>query len=106
MTTGAAHGAPPGEAGECAYGWPVPSSTIRIGELLAVGFQLAGGDPDDPVLAKLRQAQVTAAADETLADAVAVTVSITADARPATAAGSGEIAELLLRPGQARPGQA
>ena len=101
-----AHGAPPGEAGECAYALARPPSTIRIGELLAVGFQLAGGDPEDPVLAKLRQAQVTAAADETLADAVAVTVSITADARPATAAGAGEIAESLLRPAQARPGQA
>lgn len=103
---GAGNGAPPGEAGECAYALARPPSTIRIGELLAVGFQLAGGDPDDPVLAKLRQAQVTAAGDETLADALSATGSIAAGDHREGAPAARDIAGSLLRPPPARPGQA
>lgn len=48
-----------------------PPSSIRVSEILRIGFELgpAGGSALNPTLERLRQAQIEAAADETLADA-------------------------------------
>jgi membrane protein len=43
--------------------------SIRVAEVLSIGFELAGGPEANPVVAKLRKAQIDAAGSETLADA-------------------------------------
>lgn len=43
--------------------------SIRIAEILTIGFELAGGPEGNQTVAKLRQAQIDAAGSETLADA-------------------------------------
>jgi membrane protein len=43
--------------------------SIRVAEVLAIGFDLAGGPEANPVVARMRQAQIDAVGSETLADA-------------------------------------
>ncbi len=47
--------------------------SIRIAEILSIGFELAGGPESNPTVAKLRQAQIDAAGSETLAEAAGLT---------------------------------
>jgi len=47
-------------------------SAIRTGEILSIGFDLAGGPEANPVVARMRKAQIDAAADETLAQAAGI----------------------------------
>ncbi len=47
--------------------------SIRIAEILSIGFELAGGPESNPVMSKMRQAQIDAAGSETLADAAGLT---------------------------------
>jgi membrane protein len=62
----------PDAAGDAAleptYTLARPPSAIALADLLTLGFELAGGAADDPVVSRLRQAQVAAAGQDTLAD--------------------------------------
>jgi membrane protein len=47
--------------------------SIRVAEILSIGFELAGGPEANAVIARLRQAQIDAAGSETLADTAGLT---------------------------------
>lgn len=47
--------------------------SIRVAEVLSIGFELAGGPESNPVVARMRRAQIDAAGSETLADAADLT---------------------------------
>lgn len=69
-----------------------PPAAISVAELLAVGHELAGGAADDPIIARLRQAQVAAAGRETLADVSGVPAS-----SPSGPSEGGPLSPALLR---------
>jgi membrane protein len=56
------------EGAEPLYALARTPGSIRVGEVLAIGFELAGGPESNPVVERMRKAQVTAAGSETLAD--------------------------------------
>jgi YihY family inner membrane protein len=57
-----------GEGSETLYALARTPGSIRVGEVLSLGFELAGGPESNPVVARMRKAQVNAAGSETLAD--------------------------------------
>lgn len=86
------------DAAEPTYALARPPEAISVAELLADGFALAAesAGADDPVLGRIRQAQLAAAGTDTLADV------LHAGTRPTPAAGTARSAEplspALLRP--------
>lgn len=94
------HAAPGAESVEATYSLARPPAGITIAELLADGFVLAGESQavDDPVLARIRQAQLAAAGTDTLADAIGSAGRGSASAgRPAPPQGD-PLSPALLRP--------
>lgn len=94
---------------EPTYSLARPPAAITVAELLVIGHDLAGGGgaADDPVIARLRQAQVAAAGRETLADVTAVGATVPAGAashppRPQ----DGPLSPALLRPRPEAAGRA
>ena len=57
------------QASEPVYSLARAPGSIRIGEILSIGFEIAGSPDASPVLDRMRQAQIQAAGSETLADA-------------------------------------
>ena len=58
-----------GDADAPRYALARTPGSIRVAEILALGFELAGGPEGNQVVARMRQAQLDAAGSETLADA-------------------------------------
>src|SRR6185369_14796153 len=61
------------DTGDPLYSLARTPGAIRVAEVLSIGFELAGGPESNPVVARLRQAQIDAAGSETLADAAGLT---------------------------------
>lgn len=57
-----------GESVDVQYALARNPSMIRVGEVLSLGFELAGGPESNPVVERMRRAQIDAAGAETLAD--------------------------------------
>ncbi len=57
-----------GESADAQYALARNPSMIRVGEVLSLGFELAGGPESNPVVERMRRAQIDAAGSETLAD--------------------------------------
>jgi YihY family inner membrane protein len=83
------------QALEPTYTLARPPSAIALADLLALGFELSGGMADDPVVARLRQAQIGAAGRDSLADVIGDAPQA---ARAERAPGDPAIAPALLRP--------
>jgi membrane protein len=76
------------------YALSRPPGSVRVAELLSIGFELAGGGEGNETVRRLRRAQIEAAGDETLADAA----GLRADGSP-----QGVQAVAMAARGQGRP---
>jgi hypothetical protein len=57
-----------GESVDVQYTLARNPAMIRVGEVLSLGFELAGGPEANPVVERMRRAQIDAAGSESLAD--------------------------------------
>jgi membrane protein len=91
--------------GEALYTLARTPGSIRVGEVLALGFELAGGPESNPVVERMRKAQVNAAGSETLADIAGIpgegsarTAAVPQATAPAAAADKAVLVPRAARP--------